>query len=99
MLDEKDLEEEQDAGFPWEDVQASRANKRLQSRHPVDQKKMTYLPWASACPICHTPADRLAWFYFKSPEWTWELLCGRAGWLVVCDRCRRQVNFFCELMN
>jgi|UniRef100_A0A7C3V544 hypothetical protein len=94
--DPEDLEE---ATFPWEDVAASWADDRLQSRHPAAPAKKIYLARALACPDCGTPADRLSWFYFKSPEWTWEHLCGRAGWMVVCERCRRQVNFFCELMN
>ncbi len=96
--DSEDWEEEDDS-FPWEDVDASRENKRLQARHPQEKGKRLYLGRAAPCPDCRTPAERLSWLYFESPDWTWQNLCGRAGWMVVCDRCRRQVNFFCEVMN
>jgi hypothetical protein len=26
-------------------------------------------------------------------------LCGRAGWMAVCDSCHRQVKFVCEMLN
>lgn len=93
------MEEEGDSPFPWEAVEASRTNDRLQSRAPVEQGKKAYLSRASACPECQIPADCLGWFYFVSPDWIWEHLCGRAGGLVICDRYHKQVNFFCEIMN
>jgi len=43
------------------------------------------------------PARQLSWFYFESPSETWEYLCGRAGWMTVCNRCQRQVDFFLEV--
>ena len=32
-------------------------------------------------------------------QFPWEHLCGRAGWMTVCDRCHLQVDFFREAMN
>jgi hypothetical protein len=54
---------------------------------------------ASACPGCQTPPDELSWFYFESPRETWQMLCGCAGWMVVCDKCRRQTSYFEEVMS
>jgi hypothetical protein len=85
--------------YPWEDVQASRRNRRLQAKHPVTEGKNRYLRDANACPKCQTPAETLEWFYFRSPKETWPMQCGVAGWMVVCDRCRVQANFFSEVMS
>ena len=52
-----------------------------------------------ACPDCGAAPAGQAWFYFESPAWTWDHLCGRAGWMTVCDPCHRQVNFFLEILN
>ena len=61
--------------------------------------KEKYLDTASACPGCQTPPDELSWFYFESPRETWEMLCGCAGWMLVCDQCRRQTSYFEEVMS
>jgi hypothetical protein len=86
-------------GFPWEHVEASRRNRRLQKKHPMTDGWSRYLADAKACPKCQAPADSLSWFYFESPRWTWENLCGSAGWMLVCDNCKRQVDYFEEAMN
>jgi hypothetical protein len=88
-----------EGAFPWEDVEASRRNTRLQQKHPVTDGKEKYLSAASACPGCQTPPDELTWFYFESPRKTWEMLCGTAGWMVVCDNCHRLISYFEELIN
>jgi hypothetical protein len=88
-----------DAPFPWEDVESARKNKRLQQEYPVAEGQQQYAAIAKACPQCHTAASQLNWFYFKSPSETWECLCGRAGWMTVCDRCHLQVDLFIEAMN
>ena len=88
-----------DDSFPWEDVEASRTNQRLQREHPAAEARQRYAATAKPCPRCQTGADKLTWFYFESPAWTWEHLCGRAGWLTVCDPCHAQVDFFLEVMN
>lgn len=50
----------------------------------------------SRCPICWHQKKKI---YFCSPRWTWERLCGRAGWLTVCEHCKTQFDFDCESMN
>jgi hypothetical protein len=85
--------------MPWEDVEASRRNRRLQGKHPTTEGKSQYLAKAKPCPKCNTSADALGWFYFRSPKETWPMLCGIAGWMAVCDRCHIQVNFFDEVMS
>jgi len=90
---------EADSELPWEDVEASRRNRRLQKRHPLPEGIATHFGEARPCPKCQTPPESLTWFYFRSPKETWPMLCGVAGWMAVCDRCHIQVNFFSELMS
>jgi hypothetical protein len=84
--------------FPREDVEKARQNQRLQRSHPPAEAD-TYRGTAKPCPKCGRSTNELAWFYFESPKWTWDNLCGRAGWMTVCDSCRVQVDFFLEVMN
>jgi hypothetical protein len=56
--------------YPWEDVQASRRNRRLQAKRPIAEGKSRYLAEAKPCPKCHTAPNELAWFYFESPPET-----------------------------
>ena len=42
------------------------------------------------CDQCNRNAVML---YFCSPQWTWEKLCGRAGNLIICPHCMRQLWF------
>lgn len=85
--------------LPWADVDSSRRNLRLQRRHSVPEAKSKYLPDAHRCPRCRTLPEALNWFYFSSPNETWPALCGCAGWLIVCDQCRIQVDFFIEVVS
>jgi hypothetical protein len=85
--------------LPWEDVETSRRNRRLQRKHLVDEAKSYYLARAKPGPKCDTQTEALNWFYFESPKETWPLECGRAGWMVVCDRCHEQVDFVIEVMS
>ena len=85
--------------YPWEHVEASRRNRRLQKKHPATEGQSRYLTDAKTCPKCQAPPEALSWFYFESPKWTWENLCGSAGWMAVCDRCHVQVNFFGEAIS
>lgn len=85
--------------FPWEDVEAARANGRLQAKHSVDRAVEHYSSGARPCPSCGTPPRFLVWFYFSSPRWTWEHLCGREGWMTMCEWCPCQIDFFLEGMS
>lgn len=84
--------------FPWEDVSACRGYSG-KKKIPWSFGKKKYLVQAKPCPRCGKKPDELYWIYFESPEFTWELLCGRAGWLTICDTCHYQVNFFLEKMS
>ena len=84
--------------FPWDDVDAARNDAVLQSEHDSEGARRHYGKRVT-CPKCSCSGHELAWFYFRSPPWTWSSLCGRAGWLAVCDPCRTQVQFFIELMT
>lgn len=93
--DDADGDEDQ---YPWEDVDKARHNQRLQRKHPPSEADK-YRATAKPCPKCGKASADLVWFYFESPKWTWENLCGRAGWMTVCDTCHVQVDFFLEVMN
>jgi hypothetical protein len=81
-------------GFmPWEDVDACR-RKRI-PREVRDALRRD----PATCPQCGRTADRLRWIHFVSPAPTWEHLCGREGWLAVCDTCRLQVEFHVTVMS
>ena len=79
--------------MPWKDVDACR--RRRIPREVREQLRRS----PATCPQCGQGADRLRWIHFRSPEWTWQHLCGREGWLAVCDACRLQVEFHVTLMN
>ena len=42
---------------------------------------------------------RIDWIYFRSPEWTWEALCGREGWLLRDPGSGEQLEFVQTAMN
>jgi hypothetical protein len=83
----------------WEDVLSSRKDKGRQEHHPVKEAKNKYLRDAMPCPSCKRPANQLSWIYLLTPEWTWQTLCGKAGWITVCDQCNVQIDFFPEIVN
>lgn len=78
--------------LPWTDVEASRTNEDLQRA----ARETNTMPAGRTCLRCHQP---LTWLYFQSPAWTWAKLCGRAGWLGVCDPCHLQIDFVLCVMN
>ena len=71
--------------FPWEDVAAS-----------VKEQQTTPIIINHKCDKCW---NNTVIVYFVSPAWTWEKLCGRAGYLIICPHCVRQIEFFCSYMN
>lgn len=86
------LSDEDDGQYPWEDVDSSRKDKKLQSKHPISEAE-SYIKESGPCPSCGKVPKDLAWFYFSSPEETWGWLCGSSGWMAVCDSCHLQVNY------
>lgn len=85
--------------FPWEDVRASQRDPRAQAENDVPGARNLYGPMARPCPKCGTPPDRLTWIVFSSPWWTWRSLCGREGYLTICEPCRFQVDFFMTVLS
>jgi hypothetical protein len=84
--------------FPWDEIEAARDNADLQSRHDSDNARLKYGNGVQ-CPSCSKPGEQLTWFRFTSPAWKWKNLCGRAGWMAVCDDCHVQAAFICEMEN
>jgi len=80
--------------FPWADVDAARKNAALQANVDPEHLRVWYGRDVK-CPCCGCPGEQLSWFYFSSPPWTWQHLCGRKGYMAVCDKCHVQVEFMC----
>ena len=71
--------------FSWSDVLACMFS------------KYKHLPLSErVCPEC---GERMITFYFTSPVWTWNTLCGRAGNITICPSCPKQVEFSLTIMN
>ena len=85
-----------DDGYPREDLEDSRENHRLQEKMRAKVESVRTRAPDARCPRCDSA---LSWFWFTSPPWTWEHLCGRAGVVGYCDRCDRQVAFSLLFMN
>lgn len=75
--------------FPWNDVKLCFKDK-LKSKDFENHDN---------CPNCKLKSEKLIWIKFRSPEWTWQNLCGRAGPLSICPKCKIQVEFITEIMN
>lgn len=71
--------------YPWEDVFES-MRKQPEDVVRVDEK----------CPDC---GGNLVELYFRSPDWTWRELMGRAGKMTICPKCPSQHGFQCHIMN
>ena len=39
-------------------------------------------------PKCISCLDHMEWIWFCSSSWTWQHLCGRAGWTPICRKCK-----------
>ena len=74
-----------DHEFPWQDVDSC-----------MDNQIETPVEGLTHCPKC---GKELRWIHFRSPSWTWQKRCGRAGSLAICEDCHKQVYFRCEAMN
>ena len=83
----------------WKALQALRDDEALQTKHPVAEAKEKFGSSLKPCRWCGRPGDDLSWIFYESPPETWQMLCGRAGWIVVCDHCQRRVGSFLTLMN
>lgn len=91
---------EMNQNFPWEDIIVCQNNKKSPETGETEKDVRTRLQGKiKPCPKCGKQFDEMKVFYFKSPPLTWMHLCGRAGWIVVCIGCKKQIYFECEVMN
>lgn len=65
--------------YPWKDVALSML------RFP-DKVTFDY----DRCPDCGHSRIRI---YFHSPEWTWAMMCGVGGDMIICPECKIQAEF------
>ena len=84
---------------PLDHVAASRQDGVLQRRWRVRVNQARAEGGNLVCPACGAVADELAWFYFRSPPWTWEHLCGCEGVVVYCDHCNGVVAYGWDVIN
>lgn len=87
--------------FPREDVEACMNDEKLQRGMETESP---FLPTpemetSRLGAIRAGAPDRIRWIYFESPPWTWERLCGRAGWLLVDPETLDQFDFSMTIMN
>ncbi len=89
-------ETDRDEIFPLADVEASLADRRLQRDNRIEAMPSglrDQLEEIRRAAIADGASERAEWIYFSSPNWTWEQLCGREGWLLF-DRGRRTQHAF-----
>lgn len=60
------------------------------------EAKVHFLTHAHPCPICRMAAGGLAWVYVILPPAQRMDDERREGWLTICPRCNRQIDFFPE---
>src|SRR4051794_36112810 len=81
--------------FPWPEVHAARREIDVNlGSAPMDMAKQDFLSKASPYPGCGAEPDALFWMFVSASEAEWTAGRGRAGFLTLCDRCSRQVDFF-----
>lgn len=82
-----------DQYFPWEVVEQSLRDPLLERYQGVKQE---YLVEARSCPKCEAPPEELRWIYVREAPDPLGVTQSREGYLLVCDKCRIQVDFFWE---
>ncbi|HMU28430.1 MAG TPA: hypothetical protein PKA56_06220 [Solirubrobacterales bacterium] len=88
--------------FPREDVEACLRNEKMQQEansdgSPSGQSQAMETSRLGA--IEAGAPERIRWIYFESPEWTWQNLCGRSGWLLIDPETIDQYDFVMTMMN
>ena len=82
--------------FPWHVVERSQEDPDLERYQGVKEE---YLIEARCCPKCETPPEQLRWVYVRDdpqPSDPPRPVPCREGYLLICDACMLQVDFFCE---
>lgn len=84
--DSSDEELSEERHYPWDHVALS----ILQF-----PDKVVFIE--DTCPICMAPA--LVKLYFRSPDATWQKLCGTAGDMSICVYCKKQITYSVKRYN
>ena len=79
--------------FPQEDVIASIDKYPNKITVASPNSALNYQYWHNPY---HYPLMKV---WFRSPDWTWEQLCGRSGELTICSVCGKHFEFDCQLLN
>ena len=88
----KDSDCDTETIFPWEDVFECSI---------VPNQNLIHDP----CPKCVEEKDvpekdrQIITLHFRSPFWTWVNLCGREGFLIICKKHKRQIDFLITKLN
>ena len=90
--------EQQKELYPWRDVEKARNNPRRRIKMSLAGVQLMGGKGLS-CPCCGCSYEKLTWFEFSSPPWTWQNLCGVRGLMSVCDHCHVQVEFIRQMVN
>ena len=89
-----------DGEFPLADIEVSVNDDKLQKEHEVedlDDMQRARLDKAQSGVSGLTQAAK--WYYFRSPSWTWQNLCGREGWILYDRKLQKQYAFLITVMN
>ena len=87
------LTEKYEVFYPWDDVVACK--ERI-----IEEGDSILLPSLFIkSNRCYKCLRKTFWVNFRSPSWTWQKLCGRAGFLEICPHCVAQIHFELVGMN
>jgi hypothetical protein len=71
---------------------------KRRSRLPsVEEAKERFFQRGLPCPLCKTPPEQFSWIYLVIPPWASKDAEKKAGWLIICDRCKLKIDFFAEI--
>ncbi len=90
--------EQQKEMYPWRDVDKARNHPRRRIKMSLDSAQLMGGK-GLCCPCCGCSCEKLTWFEFSSPPWTWENHCGVKGIMSVCDHGHVQVEFITQLVS
>ncbi len=89
--------------FPPADVRAAAGDAMLQKRawrddqpEPGTFERMVEEFLAEYPGTCLAAAE---WVFFRSPDWTWQAMCGREGWMLWDPSTGEQFAFRLTCMN
>ncbi len=83
--------------FPWNEVRAAWDSMDANlGGAPVRFAQELLGAQAHGCPGCETAAHELTWISIGTSEEAWRAGDERCGWLTVCTRCGRQVQFLVD---